>query len=315
MIRSTVISRRTPRAPASVYSLLAVALTLSCAGAALAAPTLGFVETWPSGPRGWTGGNGQITFTNPGTGGFDSNDGYLRMSRTTLGNFGTRSSGPEYVGDWTAAGIDKVTVELQDFLGTSTLEIHLAIGQFTNLWEYDVGFVPPLLEWGRYTIDLGDSLSFTNIIGPLGGGSFQFALENVEVVHIRSDLAPFEQVPDATTGTMGIDHLALLNSTTGVAPSGPWTVQPLQLAPPSPNPSRGPVALTIRSAETSEQHLQILDAQGRAIRSERLAGVAGMRVWIWDGRDDAGRRVPAGVYRARAWSRAGGMSRSLVRVE
>jgi flagellar hook assembly protein FlgD len=52
---------------------------------------------------------------------------------------------------------------------------------------------------------------------------------------------------------------------------------------------------------------------GRVLRSAVLAGQGpGTRLWTWDGRDDAGRRVAAGAYRARAYSRSGGTSRSLV---
>jgi flagellar hook assembly protein FlgD len=41
----------------------------------------------------------------------------------------------------------------------------------------------------------------------------------------------------------------------------------------------------------------------------------GALTWTWDGRDEAGRPSPAGVYRVRAVGRSGGMSRGLVRVE
>jgi flagellar hook assembly protein FlgD len=50
------------------------------------------------------------------------------------------------------------------------------------------------------------------------------------------------------------------------------------------------------------------------VRHQQLAGAAGIRVWTWDGRDQQGHLAPAGVYRAIATSKAGGTSRSLVRV-
>jgi len=301
-------------AHARIASVLAFVVCSAWSSAASAAPTLGFVEKWPIGADGW-GGSVAITYNNPGVGGVDANDGFLRLTKTTLGNFGTRSVGSEYVGDWIAAGIDRVKVWLSDLNGDGAFEIHFSIGQATNLWQYDVGFVPPALEWAEFTVDLSDSASFTNIIVPIDAANFTYALRNVGVVHLRHDLAPYEQVPDPASGRLGIDHLALTNSTVGVAPAGPVVVRPLEMAAPSPNPSRGPVTFSLRVSDDSEIRVRVVDTQGRAVRTERLAGGAGLRAWTWDGSDDAGRRVPSGVYRAIAWTRAGGMSRSVVRVD
>lgn len=60
----------------------------------------------------------------------------------------------------------------------------------------------------------------------------------------------------------------------------------------SPNPCRGPVAL--RYSGEGEASVMVFDAAGRRVR--RLATAGGGVVW--DLRDDAGGRVPAGVYEA-----------------
>jgi glucose/arabinose dehydrogenase len=88
------------------------------------------------------------------------------------------------------------------------------------------------------------------------------------------------------TSTVGVPH----------APSG---AAPL-FATPSPSPSRGTVRFSYELREPAEVSLVILDAAGRIVR--RLAGPeAGQaRAYdrVWDGRDDRGSALPAGIYRA-----------------
>lgn len=74
----------------------------------------------------------------------------------------------------------------------------------------------------------------------------------------------------------------------------------------SPNPARGDVLLDFGRPLGSGGTLCILDVQGRALRRITLA--PGARSGAWDGRDDAGSRVPPGQYLAAL--RAGGMVRT-----
>jgi hypothetical protein len=65
----------------------------------------------------------------------------------------------------------------------------------------------------------------------------------------------------------------------------------------APNPSRGALWLTVGADRAGVQRLTVRDVQGRRVR--RLSegwSTAGSRVVAWDGRDDAGGRLPAGVY-------------------
>jgi hypothetical protein len=65
----------------------------------------------------------------------------------------------------------------------------------------------------------------------------------------------------------------------------------------APNPSRGALRLTVGADRAGVQRLAVRDVQGRRVR--RLTegwSPAGSRVVAWDGRDDAGGRLPAGVY-------------------
>ncbi len=294
---------------------LALCLALSALAAlpAAADPTLGFLETWPgTGLDGWGGG---ATLANPGTGGVGGvGDGFLLVSQTSLGNLGTKSSATAYLGNWPAANVNLVKLWLNDVNLANSLEIHFSIGQNTNLWQYNQGFVPPHNAWAQFSVDLSAPTGFTQIIGT-SAVTFAQALAAVEVVLVRHDLAPYMQSPDPTVGDFGMDNLLLTNPLVGVEAPPPTVKQPVLLAPPFPNPSRGPVVLALESVAGEEIHIQIVDAAGRIVRQAVLApGATASRLWTWDGRDDAGRLVPPGAYRARAVSRSGGTSRPLVRV-
>jgi hypothetical protein len=198
----------------------ALILMLALAAAALgptmvaAAPVLGFTEEFPgTSTSSWSGGT---PFMNPGAGGYlGPADGYLLIANTVPINFGVRSTGAEYAGNWTAAGITQVRVWLNDVGADDALEIHLAVGNGTsNFWQYDVGFPPPLHSWGEYVVDLTSSANWTRI---LGTGSFADALAHVDRVLLRHDPAPYAMVPtspDAIAADMGIDHLVLTSSST-----------------------------------------------------------------------------------------------------
>jgi len=65
----------------------------------------------------------------------------------------------------------------------------------------------------------------------------------------------------------------------------------------APNPSRGTLQLTLGADRAGVQRLTVRDVQGRRVR--RLAegwSTAGLRLVPWDGRNDAGGRLPAGIY-------------------
>jgi hypothetical protein len=64
-----------------------------------------------------------------------------------------------------------------------------------------------------------------------------------------------------------------------------------------PNPSRGTLQLAVGADCAGVQRLTVRDVQGRRVR--RLSegwSTAGSRMVAWDGRDDAGGRLPAGIY-------------------
>ena len=81
----------------------------------------------------------------------------------------------------------------------------------------------------------------------------------------------------------------------GVGPQGPGASRVRV----EPNPSFGRVQFVSEGGSGGLEAVEILDLQGRVVRSLLPAGsTPGARV-TWDGRDVHGARVPAGVYQAR----------------
>lgn len=90
--------------------------------------------------------------------------------------------------------------------------------------------------------------------------------------------------------------LALLSNGDGVTAVGDLPLVDF-LAPPSPNPFRGSAALRFGLARAGEVRLELFDVGGRRVRM-LAEGVrsAGSHMVPWDGRDDGGRPVGAGIY-------------------
>ena len=140
-------------------------------------------------------------------------------------------------------------------------------------------------------------------------------MSNVQTIHLRHDVPPFMGNPDPLVGDFAVDHLLLTNGQVGVDATPPSISRPVQLAAPSPNPSRDAIAFSFRTFDAKPIRVQILDASGRLVRSAELpGGPAGVRSWTWDGADDRGRVAAPGNYRVRAVSESGGTSRPFVRV-
>lgn len=81
----------------------------------------------------------------------------------------------------------------------------------------------------------------------------------------------------------------------------------------APNPTRGEAQVSFRLAEAGPAHVRLYDLGGRAVRSLHRGPLpAGAHTLAWDGRDDAGNAVPAGIYWARVESRLGASQKRLV---
>jgi outer membrane protein assembly factor BamB len=72
------------------------------------------------------------------------------------------------------------------------------------------------------------------------------------------------------------------------------------LAPPNPNPMATRARFAFSTARSCRVTVLVSDVQGRRVRSlAEDAAAAGGRSLVWDGRDEAGRRAPSGLYTAR----------------
>ncbi len=90
----------------------------------------------------------------------------------------------------------------------------------------------------------------------------------------------------------------------------------LELSPPRPDPSRGPVAFTLVLEHPAEVDAAVFDASGRRVATVvRTALEAGAHALAWDGRSTRGDRVRAGVYWLRATAGSERRSARIVRVE
>jgi hypothetical protein len=112
-----------------------------------------------------------------------------------------------------------------------------------------------------------------------------------------SDIGAYERNPNSPVGA---EPLPALSS--------------LALSSPRPNPAAGGVTMfTSRLAAAAPVRLDLYNVAGRRVRNlvrdTRLAGEYADR---WDGEDDDGRKVPAGVYFARLEANGQKVSRSFV---
>ena len=96
-------------------------------------------------------------------------------------------------------------------------------------------------------------------------------------------------------------------ATSSVGSHGPG--QAAQNLSAAPNPSRGDVFISYRLAAPAKVSAEIFDASGRLCRTLRQGTqAAGGQQFRWDGRDDAGRAMPSGVYLVRLVTETGAAS-------
>ncbi len=101
-----------------------------------------------------------------------------------------------------------------------------------------------------------------------------------------------------------------------VAVEAPVAIPPGLSLSAAPNPSRSGVALTLTLAEPGDAELGVYDLAGRLVRRvHRGPLAAGVARLNWDGRDDRGRALTAGIYFARAHAGTQGASLKLLRLE
>jgi choice-of-anchor B domain-containing protein len=133
---------------------------------------------------------------------------------------------------------------------------------------------------------------------------------HVRIRFVAADLG------DPTIVEAAVDDIAVYDSVAGTVTTPPPTSATLQFARPQPNPSFANVRLELELPVEGEAHIEVLDLSGRRVRTLWNGPAAAGRLPLdWDGTDAGGRRVPAGVYYARARTTAGTTQTRFVRLE
>ncbi|MGQ0720944.1 MAG: FlgD immunoglobulin-like domain containing protein [Candidatus Eiseniibacteriota bacterium] len=91
--------------------------------------------------------------------------------------------------------------------------------------------------------------------------------------------------------------------------------RPSALLRAAPNPFRSGVTLRFALQEPADARLEIYDVAGRQVRSLYWSGRAGEQTVDWDGRDEAGGAVAAGVYFVRLTTGTQHLSAKVLRVK
>jgi hypothetical protein len=106
-------------------------------------------------------------------------------------------------------------------------------------------------------------------------------------------------------GLSGVSRAMSLGQVTPSAPGGSAGLTDADPIPDltlsvSPNPSRGNVRFICSVPPGAETHLTIFNTAGQAVRALDVpAAVGNKMITIWDGHNDEGRPLPAGIYFAR----------------
>lgn len=147
---------------------------------------------------------------------------------------------------------------------------------------------------------------------------------------VRLTLAPDAPVSSTQAVTVyfsGGDHPADIQSLAAFtfALNDPAIVTGVPEAPPAapvgilqaaPNPTRGSAELSFTLVEPGPVVIRVFDVQGRMVRTLLdEARDAGRQTVFWDGRDDGGDQVHAGIYFLRMLSREGIRKTKVVRIQ
>jgi hypothetical protein len=151
----------------------------------------------------------------------------------------------------------------------------------------------------------GDSLSVSDVLlcnqvfltGPGHLYKLRFHASNtVQITHVNFRSTSFYNAGLFVTPVSSNNATIGIGVNVGVGPAGQGSLARVRV---EPNPSFGRVQFVSEGAAGRLEAVEILDLQGRVVRSLTAAGADGGGRMTWDGCDARGVRVPAGVYQAR----------------
>ncbi len=190
--------------------------------------------------------------------------------------------------------------------------------------EYDAGLFETSTDGVTWTARGGNGAVTSNLNNAAGDGKIIFGGTRWRWRTDRVDLSPltgatavrlrWRSLSDSGVEFDGMNFDSLrvclydpaLQPAPAAVSDGP-APERLAFAPPTPNPARGVVTLSFATPDAGAITLQILDVQGRTVRSRRetlahtLSGApyATHFAWNWDLCDASGRRVAPGLYLVR----------------
>jgi hypothetical protein len=158
---------------------------------------------------------------------------------------------------------------------------------------------PPPTGWDSvsvypspFELQPGDTLAGFSIVSPNGPGMINYYVEGFHGLALEPD----EPDPPALFDNSITGSVVGPVSVTGVT-EDPSRSGSVEFRAPAPNPARGAVALTFYLPAPAQVVLAAYDVAGRRTRALIEGKLpAGVHSSSWNGLDDSGRRVPAGVY-------------------
>lgn len=191
---------------------------------------------------------------------------------------------------------------------------------------------PFILDYPRdTTVTTGGTATFSVTTHPLAAAyTFQWRRNGVDLVdgsHVSGVHTSTLTIANATPadtgwyevtvtegGTEEPSTLARLDVTSTSAAPVPAMSSGLTLELAGANPTRGAVALRYTVARRERVDIAVYDVTGARVRRLHESEALGSGTLTWDGRDDAGRDVPAGLYFVRLAGPRGATHRSVARL-
>jgi len=133
------------------------------------------------------------------------------------------------------------------------------------------------------------------------------------ISHVRFESILFADAGIQVNSVQSSDATVLVGDVTGIPDSG--TTLGLALGPPYPNPFQSSTRLAVTLDHEGPVSLVIYSLAGREVRTLHRGFLAARieTVFPWDGRDDRGMTVPAGIYFVRLAGADGTTTQRLVK--
>ena len=199
-----------------------------------------------------------------------------------------------------SAGASSPEWEAEGRWRESSYELTISLSEPARALEFFVVYDPGILVW----VDADPPSASHQAVRRLPGWS-RVAIDSAEpwrageVITLEFEAGVGRMASVVTVNDVRIDERPAGDAVVLVPRfgSGPGELE----VSASPNPSRSHVRLAVAGLGGSSAAVEIYDVRGRRLRElEGGTEVApGTRILTWDGRDEAGRRVAAGLYFAR----------------